>query len=217
MRTTNWVLRRLPKTAGALLPAWILTASLSAQTVQIVSPAEGTVFHPGQTRVVTVDATPLAFKTVIVAGDLPLGFSQILTAPPYRFRMQIPLDTVPGPYTLMATGVTHADTAIDSEPITVAIEWPDSPRQLKPDLSTLSFDYIGDYVALVVDGVFADGSKVDLTRSTLTTWASSNPAVATVDAQGVVTAVGHGSAKITITNQNATTVIPVTVAKERRP
>jgi len=84
--------------------------------------------------------------------------------------MLIPHDTVPGPYTLMATGVTYADTAVDSEPITVAIERPDSPRQLKPDLSTLSFDYIGDYVALVVDGVFADGSKVSLERSTLTTW-----------------------------------------------
>jgi len=39
-----------------------------AQTVQITSPAQGAVFHPGQTMVVTVDATPLAFKTVIVVG-----------------------------------------------------------------------------------------------------------------------------------------------------
>jgi hypothetical protein len=202
---------------GAILLAWILTASFSAAspTVTIASPAEGTAFHPGQAMSVTVDATPLAFKTVIVVGDLPLGFSQILTAPPYRFRMQIPLDTVPGPYTLAATGVTHADTAIDSEPVTVAIERPDSPRQLKPDPSTLFFDYIGDYVALGVDGTFSDGSNVELTRSTLTTWVSSNPAVATVDTQGVVTAMGPGSAKITITNRNATAVVPVTVPHQK--
>ena len=118
------------KQLGMFLPAWILTASLSAQTLQIVSPVEGTVFHPGQTMVVTVDATPLAFKTVVVGGIL--GPPQSLSAPPYQFRMRIPSKIDLGPCRLTALGVTHAGNAIGSKWVTVAIERPDSPLQWKP-------------------------------------------------------------------------------------
>jgi hypothetical protein len=209
-----------PTNRQARLPAAFLLLCASpmlfrAQTLQITSPAKGAVFHPGQTIPVTLSAAPSAFRTVAVAGDLPIRPSRPLTAPPYEFRMQTPADIPPGPYELRAIGQPRAGNTVHAAPITVAIERPDSPRQLDSDLSTLSFDYIGDYVALVVYGAFADGSKADLTRSTLTTWTSSNPAVATVDAQGVVTAVAPGSAKITITNRNATAVIPVTVPNQR--
>jgi hypothetical protein len=151
MRTTNWVLRRLPKTAGAFLLAWIFTASLSAQTVRITSPAEGTVFHPGQTMNVTADATPLAFKTVIAASRWPIRRSPPLASPPYQFRMPIPLDIVPGPYPLTAVGVTHAGIVIGSMPIRVAIERPDAPQALASDAS-MDFDHLGASVNLVVYG-----------------------------------------------------------------
>ncbi len=130
--------------------------------------------------------------------------------------MRIPSKIDPGPCRLTALGVTHAGNAIGSKWVRVAIERPDSPLQLKPYLSPLSFRYIGDDVNLSVLGTFADGSKVSLTRSTLTTYASDTPEVVTVDAQGTVTAVGPGSAKIIITNRNATAVIRVTVPKGRK-
>lgn len=129
-----------------------------------------------------MNATPSAFATVVVVGELPLGFSQVLTAPPYQFQMQIPPDTVPGSYSLRAVGVTPAGDAIDSEPISLSIEWPGTPQSLVPELGTLRFDYVDGSEALIVYGVFPDGSKVDLTRSTLTSYSTDNPSVATVDA-----------------------------------
>jgi hypothetical protein len=202
---------RLTRLAVPLFALCVGASSLSAQTVQITSPANGTLFNPGQTIPVTVSADPSAFQSVAVAAKWPIGLSQVLTAPPYQFQMQIPSVIDPGAYSLTAVAVTPAGVAIGSMPITVVIERPDTPQQLNPDLSTLSFDYIGDYVALVVYGTFSDGSSVDLTRSTLTTWASDNTSVATVDTQGVVTAVAGGSANITITNAGVSVQIPVTV------
>ena len=196
-----------------------LSPLVAAPTVTITSPADGAVFHPGQTLDITVTATPLAFRTVVVTvGDLhPSGRTEVLTAAPYRFRIRIPSRAVPGPYMLLAVGVTPDGTAVDSDPITVAVERPESPLKLESDLHTLIFDYASGSAALVVYGTFPDGAKVDLTRSTLTKHASDRPEVATVDANGVVTAVSPGSARITVTNGNAVLVIPVTVADKRLP
>jgi len=213
------LIHRSPKT-GALLPALTLLASLAAapQTISITSPANGDIFHPGQAIPVTVDADPTVFRAVGVGGKYPIG-RRSLTAPPYRFQLPIPADIPSGRYPLSALGLTMANKPVGSAPVTIAIERPDSPRELKSDLSALYFDYVGDYVNMVLFGTFADGSSVDLTRSTLTTWASDNASVATVDNQGTVTAVGPGSAKIIIGNRNATTVVPVRVpkARTRRP
>ena len=165
---------RLARLAVPVFAVCVAASSLPAQTVQIASPASGALFNPGQTIPVTVNADPSAFQTVVVAGQFPIGVSQILTAPPYQFQLQIPSYIEPGPYSLTALGVTQAGNVIGSAPITIAIERPDSPQQLEPSLSTLSFNYIVDDVALCVHGTFSDGSRADLTRSTLTTWASDN-------------------------------------------
>jgi hypothetical protein len=215
----NRLLASTIRMARSFTPLSLLGASaflLPGQTLQITSPANGAVFSPGQTIPVTISAAPSAFRTVAVAGDLPIRPSRPLTAPPYEFRMPTPADIPPGPYELRAICQPWAGNTVHAAPVTVAIERPDSPRQLKPDLNTLFFDYIGDGVNMVVYGVFADGSTVDLTRSTLTTWASDNPSVATVDVQGTVTAVGPGSAKIIVANRNATAVVTVTVPRARK-
>ncbi len=197
---------------GAPLIILCISVALQAQpSLRITSPTDGTVFNPGQTIPVMVNAAPATFQTVIVAGDLPLGFSQILTAPPYQFQMPIPSNINAGPYTLTAIGITQqGGNAVYSDPVTVPIERPDSPQSLNTDLS-LTFEYIGDSVALAVTGSFADGSTVSLTRSTLTTYISDNPLVATVDANGVVTAVGPGSCNLRISNAGASTTVPVSV------
>jgi hypothetical protein len=213
----NNMLRKL--TAAALLAICVAASQLCAQTVEITSPTDGALFHPGQLLDITVKATPSAFRTVVVGvGNLhPSGLSNVLTAPPYRFQIQIPSDTVPGPYTLMAVGVTHAGNAVDSVEVTIAVERPDNPLRLESDLRTVNFDYSSGSAALLVDGIFPDGSRVSLTRSTLTRFISDRPSVVTVDANFVVTAVGPGSASITVTNGKARLVIPVTVANTKRP
>src|SRR5256885_1569179 len=61
--------------------------------LRITSPVDGTVVNRGQT--ITVVATPLPginFSKVIIIGEGPIGFSQILTTPPFQFSVTIPPD-----------------------------------------------------------------------------------------------------------------------------
>ena len=58
----------------------------------------------------------------------------------------------------------------------------------------------GAQQALRVTGRFSDGTAQDVTQGFGTLYSSSNPGVVTVDADGVLTAVGEGTATVTITN-----------------
>ncbi len=65
---------------------------------------------------------------------------------------------------------------------------------------------------LSVYGYYADGTRRTLTKAMLgTTYTSSNPAVATVDANGLITTTGTSIAYITIENQGVHTFSQVTV------
>jgi hypothetical protein len=204
---------RLGLVAGGLCALFIGPASLVAEpTLRITSPSSGTVFAPGQTLEITVEATPLAFRAVAVIGTL--GFSQISRAAPYRLQIQIPADTTPGVQRLIAAGYPPDGPAVHSESITIAVERPDSPLKLE-SIGGLVLD-IGDDWPFSVTGSFADGSTVCLTHSTLTRYVSDRPSVASVNDEGVVTAVGPGSARVTITNGGAQLVVPVKVAVPHR-
>ena len=210
---------RRPAGVAALLTLWTFTALLPAAppTVRITSPLDGAVVNSGQTLVVTVDATPGAFQWVSVGGDDPLGVFQALAAPPYQFTITIRPDIPSGTYGLFATGVIQPGNLVDSDPIHIDIERADSPQQLEPQFRTLGFAYVGDDDPFVVTGIFADGSRVDLTHSMRTRYKSSNPSVVTVNSDGMVTAVGPGSARLIIRNGSAKVVVPVTVPNERPP
>ncbi len=192
------------------LVLWSDLGSLAAQTVQIVSPADGTIFHPGQVISMSVEVSATTWQSVgVSAGEL--GTAQPLTSPPYRFQLQVPSDAAPGSYGLGAVGVDQDGQLVIAEDVTIAVERPDSPRRLVTDLGTLDFDHPGESLGITVDGIFPDGSKVNLTRSTLTTYSSDNPAVVTITPHAFVSAVGPGSANITITNSGVSLQIPVTV------
>lgn len=101
-------------------------------------------------------------------------------------------------------------------------------------VTTLSYSYTaGSSDPVAVTGVSLDEASLDLTvggNATLTaivapanatnknvTWESSNPSVATVDGDGVVTAVAVGSATITVTTEdgNYTETCAVTVSEAK--
>jgi uncharacterized protein YjdB len=60
-------------------------------------------------------------------------------------------------------------------------------------------------------GAFGDGSQEALTKSSKTTYTSANPNVATVSADGLVTAVGPGKTSIQVRTPTHDFSIPVTV------
>lgn len=200
-----------------LLTLWMLIAVLAraSPTVTITSPDDGAVVEPGQTIVVRVDATPGVFRFVQLIAQAPLRYDQALNAPPYEFQLHVPSDIASGVCALTAVGSIQSGVRVYSRAIHLDVERSDSPKRLKSALSTLGFDYVGDDGSLIVTGVFPDGSSADLTRSRLTKYTSDNPSVATVDARGVVTAVGPGHAKVTIQNGDQTLVVPVAVSSQR--
>ena len=84
-----------------------------------------------------------------------------------------------------------------------------------PDDPTLT---IGETTQVNVTALQADGAEVDVTpRATGTTYTSSNNAVATVDLEGLVEAVGLGIAFITASNEGATAVTSVAVTTGADP
>jgi hypothetical protein len=110
-----------------------------------------------------------------------------------------------------------AGEGVTSEEIKIDIERPDPPVRIRNEGSTISFDYVGDQARLLVTGTYADGSRVTLTYSSLTSYSSDNPSVATVDSVGLVIAGAPGSAAITIANAGKSVVVPVEVANGEPP
>ena len=69
--------------------ACLAAATLAAQSLQITSPAGGSVVASGQTLTVTVTASG-TFQYVTLLLQNPLPSAQVLTSPPYQFSIQLP-------------------------------------------------------------------------------------------------------------------------------
>lgn len=187
---------------------------IAAQTLRITEPKTGTIVNPGQVVTVVVEASPAsAFKGILIIGGGPIGFSDTLTAPPFRLSFQIPPHVRPNWYTLTAHGSIAPGQWAHSDPIRVAVERPDNPVSLAAEPSILVFRLAGDQCTFRVVGKFPDGSLVDVHESTYIKYQSDAPGVATVDPDGVATAVGPGSARITIRYRETSTVVPVTLER----
>lgn len=195
----------------------IVSGFLAAQpSLRITSPANGTIVHPGQSLTVTVEASPAgAFQQVIVIGWDPIGFAQPLSAPPYRFTIQIPIKIVPRRYLLTADGMTSPGHGATSDPIEIVVERSGSPIRLhvEPSLLDLSLSEKG-YLRVV--GEYADGTSTDVTNSTKIVFSSSTPTVATAQPYGIVIPVAPGSAKIIATCGTVKAEIPVRVRGNSR-
>src|SRR5260370_21749764 len=200
---------------AAIVP---FSVTLVGQTpaLQITSPSDGSIVNPGQTISVAVSSpSNTAFKQVFVIGEQPLPTTTLATSAPASFSILIPQGTRPGKYMLTAWGTTTANQVQASAPITVDVERMDLPTNLTASKTEVTFRSQRKKAPLGISGKFADGSVVDLTMSSNLAYTSSNTSVATVDNNGVVTAVAAGNASITATyGQGAQSVhvsVPVTV------
>jgi hypothetical protein len=88
------------------------------------------------------------------------------------------------------------------------------PEALRIDAESTTLR-VGESVALTVFGTLGDGSEVDVTRrGDGTVYRTSNPRVATVDRDGVVTAHDRGVVFITVLNLGATAVKRITSIRD---
>jgi Bacterial Ig-like domain (group 2) len=209
---------RFAQTVRFAVPLCALTGLLLARpSLKITSPTDGTTVHPGESLTVQVAAAPLeAFKLVSVVGFAPIGFGkEVLDSPPYRFNLEIPNSITPGMYAITAMGFTlpgHpvASNPVMSDPVVILVERSDSPVSISvyPTVADFTMD---QKRYLQVTGLYADKTTADLTQSSRIKYVSSAPGIATVQAQGIVTPVKPGSAKITITYDDLKLEVPVRV------
>lgn len=97
--------------------------------------------------------------------------------------------------------------------LTLTLTPPPFPESIRaiPDVPTLT--QIGETTQLRVTGTLIDGSTMDLTpRTAWTVYRTSNPEIATVDSDGVVTAVSPGMVFITAMNEAAIAVAQVDIS-----
>lgn len=197
------LIRSWPR-AVALIACLGSSGTALAQPVRITSPPDGTVVNSGQVVVVTVEADPSAVESVGLNSSCVHTLTPELTRPPYQFSIRISADEPSGDCALSAVGTPKSGTEFLLDAVGILVERPDLPRKLAANHSVVYFSHAGAQDRNSLEGTFPDGSRVLLTNSKYLTYSSDHLDVATIGDQGVVTAVGPGSASITITYGNAT-------------
>jgi hypothetical protein len=189
------------------------SAQQSQPALQITSPANGSILNPGQILSVTVTSPAgLTLTNVMVIGEQELGLVGSGTSVPATVSATIPTTIQLGQYMLTAMGLTSAGQLVQSGTILIGVERPDFPVSLAADPSRILFQIQGQRQPLKISATFSDGSALDVTGSTNMGYSSSNTVVATVDANGSVTAVGTGGAIITARyGQGSSATVPVIV------
>jgi hypothetical protein len=185
-------------------------------SVQITSPASGTLVTPGQTVTVNVSAVG-TFQAVLLFAQDPFPDGGGLTAPPFQFSIAVPSNIAPGPYSLTATGVIAPGQVIDSPPITIDVENTAQVLAVQSNLGTLLFQFVGQQIPLTVSATFTGGGPAQtVSRSSLIQYFSNNTTVVSVSSGGIATAIGPGNTTITITYGGKSANVSVSVPASTR-
>ena len=180
--------------------------------MRITSPKNLIVVNPGETIFVDVAVSGESLIGANIAAEDPIKDSQVLTAPPYHFSITIPTEIRPGLYNLTAEGRSPHSELQGSKPVSIDVELPGSPQSIATDLSRLELA-VGDQSGVAVIGTYADGSTVDLTKSTRTKYTATRADVASVSSDGLVTGLAVGSTEIVIRHKGHKAEVSVVVTR----
>jgi hypothetical protein len=176
-------------------------------TLQVTTPANGSIVSPGQSLSVSVTSpTSTPFTQVVVIGEDPIGFSAIQTGVPAQFTITIPADIACREYTLTAQGITASRQNAESDPVQIDVERPDLPVSISALTPDIHLSRPGEASPIQLLATFSDGKILDVTESSKVSYSSLNTKVFTIDAKGIVTAVapGQGVGRTTYTLVNRT-------------
>jgi len=165
-----------------------------SQLLSITAPADGSTAHQGQTITVTLSVDP-SLQVAVVLAENPLPPLQALSAT--QFQLTIPSNTPSKVYRLTAVGSQNG-AEVESAPVNIDIEASTTPVKVEVQPTMVTFTEAIQQIPLTVLGTFTNSNVIDITRSPLTHYSSSDTTIATVTSTGVVQAVKSGKAKISV-------------------
>jgi len=189
----------------------VIPSFAQSNLLQITSPASGTIVNPGQVVTISVSADP-SVSNVAILGDEPLGFTQATNGQPLQFQLTIPSNTTIGAYDVGAMGTTPDGSVVDSPSISLRVDVQGSASISGTQPGVLRFSAAVETIPLHVIGSVS-GSQLDITHSLQMSYSSENPQIATVDGNGIVTAVALGSTHIIVSNSNGSYYVSTEVGQ----
>jgi Bacterial Ig-like domain (group 2) len=206
--SSRWYLRAM-LAAGISGALAALAPAALAQNLSIQSPVNGMAVAPGQQLSIVAEASN-GF-TPVMAVALTTDIAIPLSVPGLAGTLAVASDTAGA--LNVEVGAVDAGGNLELAQVTVFVTPSTtltgitvSPPRI--EITSRSMPT----TQLSVTGTFADGSTIDLSPgSSGTSYSSDTPSVATVDANGVLTATGIGFAGITIFNENFQFFVPAKI------
>jgi hypothetical protein len=183
-----------PNTLLASVTTRVAAVSAKGVTpgVTITSPAPGTTVTPGQTLTVTVEPnTGVSVDSVLLVGP---DVAQRDDGPPFTFSFPIPITWV-GPYVLTAAGSNKSGEYFSSNSVALSVEPQATLQSVKVVPVEVALVGLGDFARIHVLGYYSDGVARDVTA--LSQFQSADPQIASIAADGLVTANSLGATAIT--------------------
>jgi len=185
----------------------------------VVTPTNGQVFAPGDTVTATVSIAPALKASSVALAAYGLGEvgGSNYDGSTYQASVTIPMGTA-GPLQLVPVVSENGGDPILGLTTTVDIRPKTPPLNLTLSQADDVLTSIGATDRIFVTGNYPGNITSDLTSSASgTTYKSSNTGVVTVDAEGNATAVGFGTAAITVSNMGVMVFETFTVEDPAHP
>jgi hypothetical protein len=174
-------------------------ATAAAPTLQITSPSTGVTATQGSIVPVTVAVTGTPVSGVVLyASDGSIAESSS-ASPPYAISLPLSTATI-GPVTVTAVAIAASGQILaTSTPVVLDVEPPAGILPQSLECASPKLTYVGEQEALNVVATQSDGSVLRVNGSARLLFNSQNSTVLTIDATGNITAVGPGTATLTVT------------------
>ncbi len=194
-----------------------LSIFTNSYALVITNPQNGATFNEGDT--ITIKVEPSAedpeIRVVVIRPPANSESCPILREAPYECQVTL----IPGSFGEVSIGAiarTFSGVTLQAEHVNLSIRITATLLKLSvnDDQRTIS-PVVGNTRQLYVKGQYSDGIERSLVGfASGNTFETSDPDTATVDGEGVVTAVAPGEAVITVRNENLSLKIDVIVRSD---
>ncbi len=192
-----------------------VTVTVVGDALRITSPSPGAVVRPGQELSVDVSASGGPFEAVGAFLMPGFGAGGDTTVQPYRFTFNIPESASIGPSDVVAIGkVASVPLPIDSLPVSIDIERSDAPKSLFTPYDRFGAStYVSGKEHIQVYGTYPDNPRVDLSRSSLTTYETTSTGIVSIEKEGWIKGLAAGSTTVVIHHRNLRIAVQVLVSE----